>query len=148
MHMISPSIRERAFDAAQRLVLSQPHMAIGQLDQKRLAEWVIEIAGVFETWMRQPADEADTALEEFFDGSMAAKAANQAGEQCSSSQADPAIDAYIESDRRVMAMMEKLKPIDTDTIARGCVQGMQEICARIEAFTVVANAIRRPDRNL
>ncbi|MFN3819922.1 hypothetical protein [Blastomonas sp.] len=45
------SIRERAFDAAQRLVLSQPHMAIGQLEQNRMADYILELAARFNAWM-------------------------------------------------------------------------------------------------
>lgn len=46
-----PSIRERAFDAAQRLVLSQPHMAIGQLEQNLMADYILQLAERFEAWM-------------------------------------------------------------------------------------------------
>jgi hypothetical protein len=46
-----PSIRERAFDAAQRLVLSQPFMAVGQLEQNRVADYILQLAARFEGWM-------------------------------------------------------------------------------------------------
>lgn len=51
LQMRQPSIRERAFDAAQRLVLSQPHLAIGRLEQGRIADYVLETAERFEAWM-------------------------------------------------------------------------------------------------
>lgn len=46
-----PTIRERAFDAAQRLVLSQPYMAIGQIEQNRVADYILQVAERFEAWM-------------------------------------------------------------------------------------------------
>lgn len=54
LQMRQPSIRERAFDAAQRLVLSQPHLALGRLEQGRIADYVLETAARFEAWMLQP----------------------------------------------------------------------------------------------
>ena len=54
LELAKPTIRERAFDAAQRLVLSQPHMAIGQLEQNRLADFILQMAERFERWMIEP----------------------------------------------------------------------------------------------
>lgn len=58
-----PTRRERAFDAAQRLVLSQPHMAIGQIEQNRLATYVLEVAARFEAWMAEPWIDLRTAAD-------------------------------------------------------------------------------------
>lgn len=93
VELTRPSIRERAFDAAQRLILSQPHMAVGRLEQSRLADYVIEMAERFETWMRAalPPDlrvAGDVAFAEAAD--------------CQDQQGD------IASDNGVIALTEKL----------------------------------------
>lgn len=131
LQLIQPSIRERAFDAAQRLILSQPHMAVGRLEQNRLADYVIEMAERFEGWMRAaptpdlrtfgdnggekivaPLDQADGGAEIDLDALLAAVAAKTAL-HCETSgepieTGDPTIDAYIESDKRVVSLTQAM----------------------------------------
>ena len=144
-----PSIRERAFDAAQRLVLSQPFMAIGQLQQNRVADYILTMAGRFEEWItaQPPLDlrtmdtcmsgwdvAVDDACMARFDGSVYAW---EGAPVCTTTHdevvdlppelpvaaqsrdaSDPLINAYIESDRRVMALTDKLIDEQRRTFAR------------------------------
>lgn len=128
-----PTRRERAFDAAQRLVLSQPHMAIGQLEQNRLATYILELAARFEAWMAEPWIDLRTAedrvaapqyagfaqceplhKEVSFDELIKASGfpdpapADIPDEAEALEAADPVIDAYIESDKRVMALTDAM----------------------------------------
>lgn len=131
VELTQPSIRERAFDAAQRLILSQPHMAVGRLEQNRLADYVIEVAERFEGWMRAaptpdlrtfgdnvgekivaPLDQADGGAGIDLDALLAAVAAKTAL-HCETSgdpteTGDPAIDAYIASDNHLMELVRQM----------------------------------------
>lgn len=154
-----PSTREHAFDAAQRLVLSQPHMAIGQLEQNRMADYILEMAGKFERWMleSEACGCADAPQKGCMSGwnvmpdDAAAQSSDIADEAAALDAADPVIDAYIESERRamsMMAMMDKLKPLDTQLIASGLVQASADMSARMETYYAVANALDKRRRSL
>jgi hypothetical protein len=111
-----PTRRERAFDAAQRLVLSQPHMVIGQLEQNRLATFVLELADRFEAWMAEPWIDLRSAEDRFeapqyarFDPSEPVDSSVDLGDEAEAFEAaDPVIDAYIESDKRVIALTDEM----------------------------------------
>ncbi|PXW67881.1 hypothetical protein C7451_12317 [Blastomonas natatoria] len=107
------SIRERAFDAAQRLILSQPHMAVGRLEQNRLADSVIEMAERFEGWMRaDPTPDLRTFVGDIgpFSQLSPTEITDHPGKYdwAATETDDPAIDDYIASDNRVIAVTEKL----------------------------------------
>lgn len=53
LELAKPTIRERAFDAAQRLVLSDPYAPTGFLAQNRMIKRILEVAGEFEEWMAE-----------------------------------------------------------------------------------------------
>lgn len=130
---LQPTRRERAFDAAQRLVLSQPHIAIGQLEQNRLATYILELAARFEAWMAEPWIDLRTAedrvaapqyagfaqweplhKEVSFEDLIKASGfpdpapADIPDEAEALEAADPVINAYIESDNRVIELMGEL----------------------------------------
>lgn len=130
---LQPTRRERAFDAAQRLVLSQPHMAIGQLEQNRLATYILELATRFEAWMAEPwidlrsaedrvaapqyagfAQSEPVYVDDGLDDLIKASGfpdpapADIPDEAEALEAADPVIDAYIESDKRVMALTDAM----------------------------------------
>lgn len=102
-------IRERAFDAAQRLVLSQPHLVIGQLDQARLADWIMELAERFERWMlaaNQPISVGAAGQTE----AEGAASSSAAPEGCMSGWDDD-IDAYIAKDYAEIALLKQIDSI-------------------------------------
>lgn len=109
-----PSIRERAFEAAQRMVLADPFPPTGHLQQNRRADRILELAERFDAWMRADRlvngcafspDEAIYAWD-FGPSDTSAAAQDQAGPD--PVQADP-IDAYIASDNAMMQLIEKLQ---------------------------------------
>lgn len=152
---LQPTLRERAFDAAQRLVLSQPHMAIGQLEQNRLATYILDLAARFEAWMAEPKHEMspdvrDTLWWKLSPGrpmdsfavhpaDIDAEHADIPDEAEALEAADPVIDAYIESDKRVMAMMQKLKPMDL----KPAFDAMAAVSKQIDEIVAAANNANR-----
>lgn len=158
-----PTRRERAFDAAQRLVLSQPHMAIGQIEQNRLATYILELAARFEAWMAEPWIDLRTCEDRvaapqypwfgqgepvnvdvsFHDlikrsGFPDPAPADIPDEAEALEAADPVIDAYIESDKRVMALTEAMRKEQ-----RSALQRLIIVEGKVESLLRNRNGVRK-----
>lgn len=132
-------LRSDAENAGRALALRAAlDFAISPQQQRRgmlvTEERVLELAGKFAAWL------ADAEPAHFSGGTdIRDLQPTDTGHACDEAEAleaaDPVIDAYIESDKRVMAMMQTVKPLDSDGIARG----IAELRARIDDFCAVAN---------